>query len=315
VNAPSDAVLVTGAAGFAGSHLLEHLSGRCDLIAWARSEPPPALSPLAKWTRVDLMDRDRVRREIRELRPRRIYHLAGAPSVARSWEHTADTLANNVLATHHLLEAVRRAGATCRILVVSSANIYAGSATPLREDAPVTPHSPYAISKMAQEELGRRAFAEDGMDAVLVRPFNHTGPRQSPAFVAPSMARQIALAEAAGHSGSIRVGNLDTSRDLTDVRDVVRAYSLLMERGEPGIPYNVASGIARPIRAVLDGLIARARIPITIEPDAERLRPHDNPILIGDATRLRDATGWKPAIDFERMLTDLFEYWRAEVRH
>jgi GDP-4-dehydro-6-deoxy-D-mannose reductase len=314
VNARSDTVLVTGAAGFAGSHLVEHLSGRGNLIAWTRSPVPPALSSLATWRTVDLLDRDAVRREIRDLRPGSIYHLAGAPSVARSWDNTAGTLASNVLTTHYVLDAVRRAGVAARALVVSSAQIYAASDTPLREDSPLAPASPYALSKLAQEQVGRQTFTEDGIDVILVRPFNHTGPRQAPAFAAPGMAKQIAAGEAAGTELRVRVGNLDAQRDLTDVRDIVRAYALLMERGKPGIEYNVASGVARPIRAVLDGLIARAKVTVSAELDPERLRPNDTPIMVGDATRLREATGWAPEVSFDQMLSDLLDYWRSEIR-
>ena len=315
MSASSDAVLVTGAAGFAGSHLVELLTGRCDLAGWTRSEPPAALARLARWTRINLLDRDAVRRAIRDLRPGRIYHLAGAPSVAGSWEQTTGTLTSNVLASHYLLDAVRRAGCGSRVLVAGSSQIYAGSSSPLDEQSAIAVTSPYGLSKIAQEEIGRRVLAEDGIDTILVRPFNHTGPRQKALFAAPSMARQIAVGEIAGSPLVIRVGNLEAKRDISDVRDVVRAYVLLMERGRPGIPYNVASGVARPIRSVLDALIAQSKVPVTVELDPERLRPNDTPILVGDAGRLRAATGWTPEIGFDRMLTDLLEYWRAEVRN
>ena len=307
-NAPR--VLVTGAAGFAGSHLIEQLTGRCDLTAWARSEPPAAMAGLARWTRVDLLDRDRVRREILALRPAAVYHCAGAAHVADSWQDTTWPLASNVLTTHYLLDALRRAGCACRLVIPGSATVYAASAAPLHEDSALAPESPYALSKLAQEQLGGRAVAEDGVSAILVRAFNHTGPRQSPAFAAAGMARQIALVERGGVDPVIRVGNLEAQRDLTDVRDTVRAYVLLMELGAPGTVYNVASGVARPMRAVLDALVDRSRLPVKIALDPARLRPHDNPVLVGDATRLRTATGWAPLVGFDQMLDDLLEYWR-----
>ena len=189
--------------------------------------------------------------------------------------------------------------------------MYAASTLPLREDSELGPSSPYAVSKLAQEQLGRRALTEDGIDVMLIRAFNHIGPRQSPAFAVAGWARQIARIERGGIDPVIRVGSLDTRRDLTDVRDTVRAYALLMDRGEPGTIYNVASGVARPMRDVLTALVARSRVPVEIAMDPTRLRPHDIPVLVGDSTRLRAATGWSPCIGFDRTLDDLLEYWRA----
>jgi GDP-4-dehydro-6-deoxy-D-mannose reductase len=183
----------------------------------------------------------------------------------------------------------------------------------MAEDHPVAPASPYALSKLAQETLARRAVDEDGLDVVITRSFNHTGPRQTPAFVAPSMARQIALIEAGALEAVIRVGNLDAHRDLTDVRDIVRAYAALMASGERGAIYNVGSGTARPIRSVLDALVARAKVPVRIEPDPARMRPTDIPVLTANCARLKQATGWRPAISFDQMLDDLLEYWRGKT--
>jgi GDP-4-dehydro-6-deoxy-D-mannose reductase len=307
----SGPVLVTGASGFAGSHLLEHLAGAQDLVAWSRSAPPAELAALGVWQQVDLLDRNRVRDAIGELKPSAVYHCAGAAQVVSSWTDTAATLSSNVLTTHYLLDALRRArSSSCRILLIGSATMYRPAATPLGEDAPVSPASPYAVSKFAQEQLGLRALREDGVDVVLTRSFNHTGPRQTLGFFAPDMARQIAAIER-GAEPVIHVGNLDAERDLTDVRDVVRAYALLMERGAPGTVYNVASGIGRSMRSVLDGLVQRARVPMTIVADPARLRPHDIPVLVGDPARLRQATGWAPAIPFDRTLDDLLNYWRT----
>jgi GDP-4-dehydro-6-deoxy-D-mannose reductase len=192
--------------------------------------------------------------------------------------------------------------------------VYAPSQTPIREDDPIGPSSPYGLSKLAQEQLGLRAVREDGIDVVVARAFNHTGPRQSPEFAAPGMARQVALVES-GALDAVRVGNLDAQRDLTDVRDTTRAYRLLMDAGEPATVYNVATGIGRPIRAVLDGLIARARTPIPVQTDPARLRPREVvTVLIGDPSRLRSATRWAPTVSFDTMLDDLLAYWRAEIQ-
>src|SRR5688572_21919151 len=188
-------VLVTGAAGFAGSHLVEQLGNSCDVVAWARSHPPAEIAHLARWTKIDLLDRDRVRQEIRSIQPSAVYHCAGASHVGASWQNTAQPLANNALATHHLLDALRRARVDARVLVAGSATVYAPSVAPLREEDLLAPNSPYAASKLAQEQLALREATESGLNVIVVRPFNHIGPRQRPDFAAPGFARQIALIE------------------------------------------------------------------------------------------------------------------------
>jgi GDP-4-dehydro-6-deoxy-D-mannose reductase len=309
----NDVALVTGAAGFAGSHLVELLAGTADLVGWSRSAPPSELARLARWQQVDLLDRDRVRALVRELRPKGVYHCAGLPYVAESWSDSAGSLETNAVGTHRLLDALRRADSHCRVLVVGSATVYAPSAAPLTEDAPVAPANPYARSKLAQELIALRAHIEDGLEVIVARPFNHTGARQAPAFVAPSIAKQIALIERGAADPVIKIGNLEAQRDLSDVRDVVRAYAAVMVRGAPGQVYNVASGVARSIRSVLDALVSRARAPVRIDVDPTRLRPQDTPVIVGDAARLKDATGWQPTVPFEQMLDDLLEYWRSTV--
>ncbi|HZM60302.1 MAG TPA: NAD-dependent epimerase/dehydratase family protein, partial [Vicinamibacterales bacterium] len=224
----SDVVLVTGASGFAGGHLLQLLNAPQQVVGWTRSAPAPELEPLARWDHVDLLDRDSVRRAIDRLRPTHVYHCAGVAHVADLWRDTTRGLEGNVLGTEHLLDALRRAGQPCRVLVTGSAMVYAPSDTPIDEDHALAPASPYALSKLAQEELARRAVREDGLEVIVARAFNHTGARQTPAFAAPSMARQIAMIEAGRVEPVIRVGNLEAHRDLSDVRDVVRAYAALM---------------------------------------------------------------------------------------
>jgi GDP-4-dehydro-6-deoxy-D-mannose reductase len=304
-------VLVTGAAGFAGSHLLEQLSGHDDLVAWARSAPPPQLVRLARWQVVDLLDRDGVRAAIRDVRPSAVYHLAGVSHVAESFADPSKPLAGNVLGTHHLFDALRRSGISCRIVIAGSAAIYASSEPPLTENSPLGPASPYAVSKLAQEQLGLRAIAEDGLDVIVARAFNHTGPRQTPSFMAPAIARQIALIERGQLEPVLQIGNTSPRRDLSDVRDVVRAYQLLMAAGTPGAVYNVASGEGRAVGDILNALISRSRVPVRTVVDPSRLRANDTPTLVGDSTRLRNATGWQPEIPFGRMIDDLLDYWRT----
>jgi GDP-4-dehydro-6-deoxy-D-mannose reductase len=323
---PAGPVLVTGGAGFAGSHLLELLgtqpaqseqSAPSEIVSWSRQAPPAGLTSMpgrgCRWQQVDLLDREQVRAAVRALRPDRVYHLAGVPHVAQSWDATAPTLAGNALATHYLLDALRRAQVRARVLVTGSATVYAPSDTPIAEDGAIAPGSPYALSKLAQEMRGLRAIVEDNLEVIVVRAFNHTGPRQTPAFVAPSLARQIALIERGALPPTLRAGNLSARRDLSDVRDVVRAYVALMEHGASGAIYNVASGTGRPIHDILHALIARARVKVEVETDPALLRPQDTPALVGDATRLRRETGWAPQIAFETMLDDLLEYWRAQA--
>ena len=307
-------VLVTGASGFAGSHLIQLLSTSHAVVGWARSTPPAEIVSFAQWQSIDLLDRDAVTAAVHGLNPSAIFHCAGLPQVAESWTDTAAPLAANVLGTHRLLEAVRLLGSSCRILVTGSAHVYAPSSAPIAEDETLRPASPYALSKLAQEQLALKAAAEDGLQVIVTRSFNHTGPRQTPSFVAPSIARQIAAIERGEMEPVIRVGNLEAQRDLLDVRDAVRAYAALIQAGTPGTVYNVASGVGRPVRAVLDALVSRARVPIRIETDAERMRANDIPILIGDASRLRQATGWEPKVSFEQMLDDLLAYWRSQPR-
>jgi GDP-4-dehydro-6-deoxy-D-mannose reductase len=305
-------VLITGAAGFAGSHLAELLASTTSLVCWSRETPAPSLVPTAHWQQIDLLDRDHVRAAVNALRPAQIYHLAGVPHVGGSWDATAPTFAGNVLATHYLFDALRRAGVRARVLVTASAAVYAPSDEPIAEDSAIAPGSPYALSKLAQELLARRAPVEDGLDVVVARAFNHTGPRQAPAFAAPSFARQIAKIERGEQPPVIRAGNLSPRRDLSDVRDVVRAYTALMAGGASGTVYNVGSGVGRPIGDILHALVARARVTVSVETDPSLLRPNDTAALVGDCTRLRRDTGWTPAIGFDQMLDDLLEYWRTQ---
>lgn len=308
-------VLVTGAAGFAGSYVVQALAGSAEVVGWThKSQPSDELTPLATWQRVDLRNVADVREAVARVRPSAVIHCAGAPNVAQSWRDTVTPLAMNILATHHLFDALRRVGAPCRVVVPGSATVYASSSSALTEDSPTGPTNPYAVSKLAQEELAIRAAREDGVEVVVTRSFNHTGPRQSAGFAAPNMARQIALIETGSVEPVIKVGNLDAQRDFTDVRDVARAYVALLHDGAPSSIYNVCSGVARVMRSVLDALAARSRVEVRIEQDPALMRPVDTPCVLGDSTKLRRETGWRPEIPFERTLDDLLDYWRGATR-
>ena len=308
-------VLVTGATGFAGSHLIDLVQpSGASITGWRRTgHPRPEANPSVQWQAVDLLDRDAVRRAIAEVRPSKVFHCAGAAHVGQSWDDARETLATNVLGTHHLLNGLRAAGIGARVLIPGSSYVYRPSDHALKESDPIGPASPYALSKLAQEMLGARGGSDDGQEVFVTRSFNHIGARQNPSFAVASFARQIALIEAGRVAPTIQAGNLDTERDLTDVRDTVRAYRDIVERGRPGTVYNVCSGRAYRIRDVLDRLIALSRVPVRVQIDAARYRPHDTPLLLGDPTRLKEDVGWEPAIELEQSLADLLEYWRKEV--
>jgi GDP-4-dehydro-6-deoxy-D-mannose reductase len=306
----SSEILVTGAAGFAGSHLLDLLAASgADIVAWHRpGGKPPRDVPRTRWDAVDLLDAAQVAGAIARLRPSAVYHCAGAAHVGRAWDSTEATFATNVRGTHHLLQALEREGVGARVLVPSSALVYATSEAALDENHPLAPASPYGLSKLAQEMLASRT--NGALAVTIARPFNHFGPRQDPYFAASGFARRIADIEQGRWAPEIAVGNLEARRDLTDVRDTVRAYRLILERGVPGRPYNVCSGRAIAIRELLDHLLARARVPITVKVDPARYRPNDTPVLLGDPSRLRSELGWMPAIPLEQTLDDLLAYWR-----
>ncbi len=306
-------VLVTGAAGFAGSHLLDLLEdGRSEIVGWFRpGQEPPAPRPRVTWQPVDIVDAGAVAAAIAETRPNAVYHCAGAAHVGKSWESTTTTFEINVRGTHNLVEALRRTGLRSKVMIPSSAMVYQSSNEAMGEDSPLVPHSPYALSKLAQEMTALRARF-DGLHVTVARSFNHVGPRQDPFFAASGFARRIADIEGGRWEPEITVGNLDARRDIHDVRDTVRAYRLILERGADGRAYNVCSGRAISIRALLDKLLARARVPIRIRVDPARYRPNDVPLLLGDPTRITTELGWLPGISLDQTIEDLLSYWRQQ---
>jgi GDP-4-dehydro-6-deoxy-D-mannose reductase len=266
--------------------------------------------PRVLWDAVDLLDRAAVSRALSDLQPSAVYHCAAVAHVGESWLEPARALRVNVLGTHHVLEGMREAGLRSPVLVTGSALVYRPSSTLLREDDPIGPSDPYGVSKLAQEMLSVRST---DVPVFIVRPFNHAGPRQAPTYVTSSFARQIAEIEAGRSAPVLRVGNLEARRDITDVRDTVRAYSLVVQRGQPGRPYNVCSGEAYRVRDLLDALVGLSRASIGIEVDPARLRPIDNPVIAGDRSRIGAETGWIPEIPIERTLDDLLNYWRRQI--
>ena len=302
--------LITGATGFAGGHLLAYLSSRgIRAHAWGHRAKPAPGDGAATWTAVDLLDRRAVRAALDASRPSAIYHCAGVADVHGTWSAPAHALRVNAVGTHYLLEAARDLELGVRVLVTGSALVYRQSLEPITEDHPIGPATPYGVSKLAQEMTA----SESAIDTLLARPFNHAGPGQSPAYATSAFAQQIAEIEAGRRDAVLRVGNLDAKRDITDVRDTVRAYQLVMEHGVPGRPYNVSSGEASSIRDLLDRLIARAAVSVTVRVDPAKYQPNDLPLLVGDPTRIRSELGWRPSIPLDETLGAVLDYWRAEM--
>ena len=303
--------LITGATGFAGGHLVERLVARgTPVVAWAHRGGAPAVpAPGVTWRAVDLLDREAVRDGIAAIHPAVVYHCAGFANVPDASRAPAEALRVNALGTHYLIEAVRDAGLACRVLVTGSAMVYRPSADALTEESPIAPDGPYGLSKLAQEMTA----AASPLPVVLTRPFNHAGPRQSAAYATSAFAQQVAEIEAGRRDPVLRVGNLDALRDITDVRDTVRAYEALAEHGRPHTPYNVCTGRAYRMRQLLDILLAASRVRVRVEVDPTRLRPSDNPVILGSPQRLTRDTGWVPRIPIEQTLADLLDHWRARV--
>jgi GDP-4-dehydro-6-deoxy-D-mannose reductase len=315
-------VLVTGIAGFVGSHFAEYALGQGAVVVGSRipggsSEAIAHIQTDLQLFDVDLREPPAVRRLVDRIAPDWIIHLAAQSFVGTSWEAPAETLSNNVLSQLNLLEAVREAGAQPRFLVVGSSDEYGDvqeSELPINEDVPFRPLSPYAVSKVAQDLMGYQYWRSYGLPIIRSRAFNHEGPRRGEAFVTSSFARQIAEIEAHSKEPVIRVGNLKARRDFTDVRDIVRGYWLLLQQGRPGDVYNLCSGRAWSIQAILDFLLAEARAgDIEIREDASLRRPADVPVLVGDAGKILRTVGWRAEIPFEQTLRDMLAYWREHV--
>ncbi len=320
-------VLITGIAGFAGSHLAEALAARGETLA-GPVEPgtgignlaqvlerhPAALAP-ERLPEVDLRDAEAVAALVRDFVPDAVVHLGAVSYVPYAQAHPEEAFAVNVGGTRHVLEAVRPHCPRARVVVVSTSDIYrqeANGRMAMDEDHPQAPRNAYAASKAEADALAAQAAAREGLHVVRVRPFNHTGPRQEPRYVCADFASQVAAAEAGRREPVIRVGNLEVWRDISDVRDIVWGYSLALERGRPGGVYNLCSGRAVPIREVLDRLVGLARVPIRVEVDPARWRPVENPWFQGSGARAQRELGWVPSIPLEQTLTDLLDFWRGQ---
>ena len=286
--------LITGGRGFVGLHLAAHLVAEGDEVV-AIDVEVDVTSPTAVATAVQAAD------------PDVIYHLAALAHVGDSWADPSRVLGVNVIGTANVLAAARQSSPTCRVIAVSSAEVY-GIVTPdelpLTERSAVRPASPYAASKAAAEHVALQAARGFDQHVVVARPFNHVGPGQAPVFAVPALAKRIVEARAAGESW-LPVGTLTTRRDFTDVRDVVRAYRLLALHGQSGEIYNIATGVDVEITQIARMLLDLAGADLELRADASLMRPVDVPVLRGDASRLRDAAGWEPRIPLATTLADV----------
>lgn len=291
---PAGVIVVTGAEGFVGSHLRELLGS--DAVA----------------ADTDVLDAAAVVEAVRVAEPRAVVHLAAQSSVAASWEQVDDVWSVNLLGTVHVLEAVRRERPEARVLFASTGEVYGcAERFPTSETEPVAPLSPYAAAKAAAEVACGQA-ARRGLRVVVARAFNHEGPGRDARFAVGSWTHQIARLEETG-GGALEVGDLTAERDITDVRDVCRAYSLLLDDAVSAGTYNVASGRSVPMSRIVEILVSLARCPIELEQRAERLRPVEIPKMHGDASKLRAATGWQPEIPLEQTLADTLDAARRAV--
>lgn len=315
-------VLITGITGFVGSHLAEYLLQMkdvevCGIIRW-RSDTKNInhIRERLILSEADIRDLVSVKATIEAIKPEKIFHLAAQSFVGTSFHAPQETLTTNIVGQLNIFEAVRSVGINPFIMVAGSSEEYGlvyENELPLKETNPLRPLSPYAVSKVTQDLLGYQYYKSYGLNIIRTRAFNHTGVRRGEPFVSSNFSKQIALIEKKRQEPVIHVGNLEAVRDFNDVRDIVRAYWLALEKCKPGEVYNISSGKGYRIKEVLDILLSLTTVKPQIRQDPLRMRPSDVPILIGDSTKFRKETGWKPEIPFEKTLEDLLNWWRKNV--
>jgi GDP-4-dehydro-6-deoxy-D-mannose reductase len=315
-------VLVTGATGFVGSWLIDYLLTLPNIKIFgikqwrSRTENIRHFENKVEFYECDLRDSSSVRQVIEKIKPDRIFHLAAQSHVPTSWLVPSGTLETNIMGELNLFEAVLRIGINPRIQIAGSSEEYGlvkPDELPIREENPLRPLSPYAVSKVTQDMLAYQYFMNYKLHIVRTRAFNHTGPRRPPNFVCSDFAFQIAEIEKGKREPVIKVGNLSAIRDFTDVRDIVKAYWLALEKGEPGEVYNIGSQKGRKIREVLEILIElSSRKDIKIHEEPARLRPTDVPVLYCNCEKFKKITDWEPEIPFEQTLKDILQFWREK---
>lgn len=311
-------VLITGMAGFAGRHLADHLllHTAATVVGVTRTRRLPESEPRMTWRQADMVDGVAIAEVIASEQPDAIVHLAAQASVAAAWSDPWQTYEQNVHGQQNIFDAVLQLRQRPRMLIISSTEVYGALAPhdlPAREAHPLQPNNPYAVSKAVQDLMARQYVMSHGVDVVVARPFNHIGPRQRMTFVVPSLVQRLAEMEAGLIAHEMYLGNMEAQRDFTDVRDIVAAYAALLEHGRAGEVYNVCSGTPRSIQSVLDLLVGMSSVKPKQISDPARFRQIDTPVMYGDASRLFEATGWKPQIPFERTLADMLLEARARV--
>lgn len=315
--------LITGAVGFAGSHLAEHLAAEGDrAVGTTRGgeRPWPGSAPAPELVELELLDEAAVLPVLREIQPQAIYHLAAQSNIHLSWKRPQETLGNNILAQTNLLEAVRawrdEEGGDPTVVVVGSADEYGRvlpEELPIKETQPLRPYSPYAVSKIAQDYLGYQYHASYGLRVIRLRPFNHIGPRQDPSFVTAGLAKQLAEIELGLRPPALAIGNLEVERDFCDVADIVRGYRLAVLHGVPGEVYNLGSERATSVGRIVDILLGYTTKEVEVEQEPGRLRPVEVPRVVADCTKFRELTGWQADIALEESLKAILDYWRTQV--
>lgn len=313
-------ILITGVTGFVGPYVAAEVAESeptAEIYGMVWSPPDAETAGIfpanLRTLQGDITDQASLAAVLDECRPDVILHLAASSSGAAAWQRPVECFEVNAIGTLKLLEAVRHLGTDPTVVVASSGEIYGGAedeSRPLKETAPYRPISPYAASKAAQDLIADQFCRAHGTPVIRLRLFNHTGPRRPPVFAASSFARQIVEIERGIRPPRLEVGNLEARRDFVDVRDAARAYWLAASSGAPGAAYNVCSGRAASIRHILDILLTATGSSVEVVPDPERMRPADIPLLIGDPSLLREATGWRPEIPLEQTLSDLLSWWR-----
>ncbi len=313
-------ILITGATGFVGNHLRNYLLNETDWQIFGTTYPdPPPATPHSReqFILIDLRDPLAVETLLDQIQPDAIIHLAAQSHVPTAYAAPWETLENNIRGQLNLSEACVHLGLKPRILIIGSGEEYGradAAHLPLVEDHPLHPENPYSVSKVAQDMLGYQYFISYNLPVIRMRPFNHIGPGQSPRFVLPAFASQIARIEAGLQEPVLRVGNLEPARDFTDVRDVVRAYYLALLHGRAGEAYNVSSGVPRTIQSLLDQLLALAQVSIRVEIDPQRYRPADVPVVYASSTKLSTDTGWIPTLPIEQTVREVLADCRLQLR-
>lgn len=306
--------LIIGGAGFVGNYLISHLKNdlKWDVFVTKMSHEKSSNADVKSFD-LDILDKDQIKDVLEKVKPDYIFHLAAQSSVALSWKNPALTIDVNVKGSVNVLDMVRELNYKPRILLIGSGEEYGHikpEESPIVEDNVVRPGNIYAATKACQNMIGKIYADGYDMDVMMVRAFNHIGPNQAPMFVVSDFCKQVADIERGNREPIIYTGNLSAKRDFTDVRDVVRAYALLIQKGQKGETYNIGSGKAITIQVILDTILSLSTADITIQVDPEKLRPVDIPIIEADTSKVRECTGWKPEILLECTLVETLNYWR-----